>query len=81
MAASSIVVVGGALALEDTPLLAGIREVVYRRSLPLATRNLEITLAATLEAIIAQRLIRTICPSCPASRRRARSRNGRPSNR
>jgi predicted NBD/HSP70 family sugar kinase len=39
----SLVVVGGLLALADEPLLAGIREVVYRRSLPLATRNLQIT--------------------------------------
>jgi predicted NBD/HSP70 family sugar kinase len=39
----SIVVVGGALTAADELLLAGIREVVYRRSLPLATRNLQIT--------------------------------------
>lgn len=39
----SLVVIGGQLAHTDEPLLAGIREVVYRRSLPLATRDLEIT--------------------------------------
>jgi predicted NBD/HSP70 family sugar kinase len=38
----SLVVIGGQLAHADEPLLAGIREVVYRRSLPLATRNLQI---------------------------------------
>ncbi|GER84522.1 sugar kinase [Thermogemmatispora aurantia] len=39
----SLVVLGGRLAHADEPLLAGIREVVYRRSLPLATRDLQIT--------------------------------------
>jgi predicted NBD/HSP70 family sugar kinase len=39
----SLVIIGGQLAHADEPLLAGIREVVYRRSLPLATRNLQIT--------------------------------------
>jgi predicted NBD/HSP70 family sugar kinase len=39
----SLVVIGGPLAHADEPLLAGIREVVYRRSLPLATRDLQIT--------------------------------------
>lgn len=37
-----IVVLGGRLAAVDDFLFAGIREVVYRRSLPLATRKLEI---------------------------------------
>lgn len=37
-----IITVGGQLAHADEQLLAGIREVVYRRSLPLATRNLQI---------------------------------------
>jgi predicted NBD/HSP70 family sugar kinase len=41
----SLVVIGGVLTLADEPLLAGIREVVYRRSLPLATRNLQITVS------------------------------------
>ncbi|WP_331271911.1 ROK family protein [Motilibacter aurantiacus] len=36
------VVVGGQLATTDQILFAGIREMVYRRSLPLATRNLQI---------------------------------------
>jgi predicted NBD/HSP70 family sugar kinase len=39
----SLVVIGGRLAHAEEPLLAGIREVVYRRSLPLATRDLQIT--------------------------------------
>ena len=46
----SLVVVGGLLTLADEPLLAGIREVVYRRSLPLATRNLQITVSRLGEA-------------------------------
>ncbi|MDQ1658963.1 MAG: hypothetical protein QOD41_4046 [Cryptosporangiaceae bacterium] len=37
-----VIVVGGQLAHTDEQLFAGIREVVYRRSLPLATRNLQI---------------------------------------
>lgn len=37
-----VIVVGGQLAHAGELLLAGIREVVYRRSLPLATRNLMI---------------------------------------
>ena len=41
----SLVIVGGVLTLADKPLLAGIREVVYRHALPLATRNLEITVS------------------------------------
>jgi predicted NBD/HSP70 family sugar kinase len=36
------VVIGGALAEAHEPLLAGVREVTIRRSLPLATRNLRI---------------------------------------
>jgi predicted NBD/HSP70 family sugar kinase len=39
----SLIVVGGQMAHADEPLLAGIRETVYRRSLPLATRDLQIT--------------------------------------
>ena len=38
----SVVVIGGDIAAAHEFLLAGIREVVYRRSLPLATRHLEI---------------------------------------
>ena len=37
-----VVVVGGQLAHAEDQLFAGMREVVYRRSLPLATRNLAI---------------------------------------
>lgn len=38
-----VLVVGGSLALAGEDLLAGVREVVYRRSTPLATRHLTIT--------------------------------------
>jgi predicted NBD/HSP70 family sugar kinase len=38
----SAVVIGGALAEAGESLLAGIREVVYSRSLPLATEHLQI---------------------------------------
>jgi predicted NBD/HSP70 family sugar kinase len=38
----AVVVIGGDLAQVDEHLLAGVREVVYQRSLPLATRNLRI---------------------------------------
>jgi predicted NBD/HSP70 family sugar kinase len=37
-----VIVIGGQLSQVDQPLIAGIREVVYRRSLPLATHNLRI---------------------------------------
>ena len=37
-----VIVVAGQLARTDQILFAGIRELVYRRSLPLATRNLEV---------------------------------------
>jgi predicted NBD/HSP70 family sugar kinase len=37
-----VIAIGGQLAHTDEQLFAGIREVVYRRSLPLATRNLQI---------------------------------------
>jgi predicted NBD/HSP70 family sugar kinase len=36
------IIVGGDIADAEGPLLAGVREVVYRRSTPLATRHLEI---------------------------------------
>jgi len=38
----SVIVVGGDIAFAREQLLAGIREVVYQRSLPLATRHLRI---------------------------------------
>jgi len=43
----SVIVVGGILAQSAESLLAGIREVVYRRSLPLATGDLQIVAART----------------------------------
>jgi hypothetical protein len=42
-------VIGGQLARIEEQLFAGIREMVYRRSLPLATRNLQIV-ATTLDS-------------------------------
>ncbi|MFF2652637.1 ROK family protein [Streptomyces sp. NPDC058045] len=41
-----VIVIGGQLAHTDEQLFAGIREVVYRRSLPLATRRLQIVRSA-----------------------------------
>jgi predicted NBD/HSP70 family sugar kinase len=38
----AVIVIGGDVARADEPLLAGVREVVYRRSLPLATGRLRI---------------------------------------
>lgn len=43
----SVIVVGGILAQSAESLLAGVREVVYGRSLPLATGNLQIVAART----------------------------------
>lgn len=43
----SLIVIGGVLAQAGDHLLAGIREVVYRRSLPLATQNLRIATTKT----------------------------------
>jgi predicted NBD/HSP70 family sugar kinase len=38
----SVIVIGGDVAQAHEQLLAGVREVVYQRSLPLATRHLRI---------------------------------------
>ena len=38
----SVIVIGGALAMAGDHLLAGAREIIYQRSLPLATENLSI---------------------------------------
>lgn len=46
----AVVVIGGDLARADEPLLAGVREVVYRRSLPLATGHLRIVRSALDDA-------------------------------
>jgi predicted NBD/HSP70 family sugar kinase len=43
----SVIVIGGSLAQAGESLLAGVREVVYGRSLPLATGGLEIVAART----------------------------------
>ncbi|SMH45617.1 glucokinase [Rathayibacter oskolensis] len=42
----SVIVIGGSVAEASHEVLAGVREVVYRRSLPLATRSLDIVQAA-----------------------------------
>ena len=41
----AVIVIGGDVAVAGEPLIAGIREVVYRRSLPLATGHLQISLS------------------------------------
>jgi predicted NBD/HSP70 family sugar kinase len=41
----SVIVVGGSLGQAGEHLMAGVREVVYRRSLPLATSHLRIALS------------------------------------
>ncbi len=46
----SIIVIGGSLALAGDHLIAGVREVIYQRSLPLATRHLRIAAARTGES-------------------------------
>ncbi len=43
------IIVGGQLAAMEDLMFAGIREVVYRRSLPLATRDLQILPSALNE--------------------------------
>lgn len=45
----SVIVIGGSLGLAEGNLIAGVREVVYGRSLPLATGALQIVPAATGE--------------------------------
>ncbi len=39
----SVIVIGGSLAQAGEHLIAGVREVVYTRSMPLATEHLQIT--------------------------------------
>ncbi len=46
----SVIVIGGALALAGDHLLAGVREVIYQRSLPLATEHLNIVSSAAAES-------------------------------
>ena len=43
----SVIVIGGVVAEAGEHLLAGIREVVYHRSLPLATQHLRIVASRT----------------------------------
>jgi predicted NBD/HSP70 family sugar kinase len=44
-----VVAIGGQLSAIGDPLFAGIREVVYRSALPVATRNLRVMLSALFE--------------------------------
>jgi len=46
----AIIVIGGSLSLAGDHLIAGVREVIYQRSLPLATRHLRIAAARTGES-------------------------------
>jgi predicted NBD/HSP70 family sugar kinase len=46
----SLVVVGGALVGAGEQLMAGIREVLYRRSLPLATEHLRVVTSQTRDS-------------------------------
>ena len=46
----SVIVIGGALALAGDHLLAGVREVIYQRSLPLATEHLNIVSSTAAES-------------------------------
>ena len=39
----SVIVIGGSLAQAGEHLIAGVREIVYTRSMPLATEHLQIT--------------------------------------
>ncbi|MBO3662001.1 ROK family transcriptional regulator [Microbacterium stercoris] len=43
----SVITIGGQMAAAGEHLLAGVREVVYQRAMPLATRNLQIATART----------------------------------
>ncbi|MDN4477927.1 ROK family transcriptional regulator [Demequina sp. SYSU T00039] len=45
----SVIVIGGSIASVGEPLLAGIREVVYQRSQPLASKQLRVVAATDLE--------------------------------
>jgi predicted NBD/HSP70 family sugar kinase len=45
----AVIVIGGALAQAGDPVLAGVREMVYQRSLPLATRELQIATTGLAE--------------------------------
>jgi predicted NBD/HSP70 family sugar kinase len=47
----SVIVIGGSLAQAGEHLIAGVREVVYKRSLPLATQDLRIVQSRTVMVI------------------------------
>jgi predicted NBD/HSP70 family sugar kinase len=56
-----VVVIGGELAAAENHLFAGIRESVYARSLPLATRRLQIVPAAQREMAGVSGLVTALC--------------------
>ncbi|NUQ31413.1 MAG: ROK family transcriptional regulator [Dermatophilaceae bacterium] len=56
-----VVVIGGELAAAENHLVAGIRESVYARSLPLATRRLQIVPAAERELAGVRGLVTALC--------------------
>ncbi|NUR81721.1 MAG: ROK family transcriptional regulator [Dermatophilaceae bacterium] len=56
-----VVVIGGELAAAENHLFAGIRESVYARSLPLATRRLQIVPAAERELAGVRGLVTALC--------------------
>ena len=47
----SLIVIGGGVSTAGDQLLASIRETVFRRSLPLATRDLDIRLGSNLDSV------------------------------
>jgi predicted NBD/HSP70 family sugar kinase len=77
----SLIVIGGGLSRTGDQLLAGIRETIYRRSLPLATRELLIqrsslgelagvigASAMVVDQLFARESIVSIAQSAPSSR-------------
>jgi len=60
----SVVVIGGTLAHAEEYLLAGIREIVYQRALPLATRELIITTSKSGEQICIQGCALSVLDIC-----------------
>lgn len=59
----ALIVLGGEIVQVGEPLLAGVREVIYRRSQPLATKQLQVVAAQNIElagAIGASRLVQDL---------------------
>jgi predicted NBD/HSP70 family sugar kinase len=79
----AVIVVGGDIAEAHTPLLAGVREVIYRRSTALATRGLELVasrlgdragvvgaVTTVLDHILATEAIDAVVTATPSGRSR-----------